>query len=114
MADQQDPTRPMSGSNEASPTHAHHKESIINIQLPYNLHAPTEPDLWSGLFHPILLHGSIEHFASDLKSIKDSLNFISKYITNKQVNGKEVNNLKNFNGMGDTIWNFILSVYKAK
>jgi len=50
----------------------------------------------------------------DLKSIKDSLNFISKYITNKQVNGKEVNDLKDFNGMGNAIWNFILLVYKAK
>ena len=36
MADQQDPMRPMSGNNEASPTHVSHKESIINIQLPYN------------------------------------------------------------------------------
>ena len=39
---------------------------------------------------------------------------MSKYITNKQVNGKEVNDLKDFDGMGDAIWNFISSVYKAK
>jgi len=104
----------MSGNNEASPTHASHEESIINIQLSYDPQASMEPDLWSGSFHPISLHGLIEHFASDLKSIKDSLNFMVKYITNKQVNGKEVNDLKDFNGMGDAIWNFILSVYKAK
>ena len=30
-ADQQDPMRPMSGNNEASPTHASYEESIINI-----------------------------------------------------------------------------------
>jgi len=113
-ADLQDPMRTMKGNNKASPPHAHHEDSVINIQLPYDPHVPTEPDLWSGLFHPISLHGSIEHFASDLKSIKDSLNFISKYIANKQVNGKEVNDLKDFDGMGDAIWNFISSVYKAK
>jgi len=113
-ANQQDPMRPTSGNNKASPTHAHHEESIINIQLPYDPHAPTEPDLWSGSFHPISLYSLIEHFASDSKSIKDSLNFMSKYITNKQVNGKEVNNLKDFDGMGDAIWNFISSVYEAK
>ena len=113
-ADQQDPMRPMSGNNEASPIHASHKESIINIQLPYNPQAPMEPDLWNRSFHPISLHGLIEHFASDSKSIKDSLNFMAKYITNKQVNSKEVNDLKDFNGMGDAIWNFISSVYKAK
>ena len=39
---------------------------------------------------------------------------MAKYIANKQINGKEVNDLKDFNGMGDAIWNFISSVYKAK
>jgi len=73
-----------------------------------------EPDLWSGSFHPISLYGSIEHIASDSKSIKDFLNFMVKYLANKQVNGKEVNDLKDFNGMGDAIWNFISSVYEAK
>jgi len=102
-ADQQDSIRPMSGNNEASPTYASHEESIINIQLPYDPHAPMEPDLWSGSFHSISLHGSIKHFASDLKSIKDSLNFMMKYITNKQVNGKEVNDLKDFDSIGDAI-----------
>jgi len=106
--------RTTKGNNKASPPHVHHKDSVINIQLPYDPHALTEPDLWSGLFHPISLHGSIEHFASDLKSIKDSLNFMSKYIANKQVNGKEVNDLKDFDGMGDVIWNFISLVYEAK
>ena len=73
-----------------------------------------EPDFWSGLFYSISLHGSIEHFVLDLKSIKNSLNFMSKYIANKQINSKEVNDLKDFDSMGDAIWNFILSVYKAK
>jgi len=113
-ADQQDPIRPTTGNNKASPAHANHEKSIFNIQLPYDPNAPTEPDLWGGSFHPISLHGSIEHFASDLKSIKDSLNFILKYIANKQVNGKEVNDLKDFNGMGNAIWNFISSIYEAK
>ena len=72
-----------------------------------------EPDLWSRSFHPISLYSLIEHFASDLKSIKDFLNLM-KYIANKQVNGKEVNNLKDFDGMGNAIWNFISLVYEAK
>jgi len=44
-ADQQKTTRPMSGYNEAPPTHTLHEESIINIQLPYNMQAPIEPEL---------------------------------------------------------------------
>ena len=113
-ANQQETMRPLSVHNEAPPTHAHYEEEVINIQLPYNIQAPTEPELWSGSFHPISLHGSIEHFASDSKNIKVSLNFLAKYIRNKQVNGGMINDLSDFDGMGDAIWNFISSVYEAK
>jgi len=82
-ADQQEPPRPVDGYNEAPSTHTSHEESIINIQLPYDMQAPTEPELWSGSFHPISLHRSIEHFASDTKNIKVTLNFLAKYIKNK-------------------------------
>ena len=85
--------------------------NVINIQLPYDLNVPTEPELWSGSFHLILLHGSIEQIASDTKSIKDSLNFMARYISNKKVNSGKANDLQNFNGMGDSIWNFISAVY---
>ena len=47
-------------------------DNVINIQIAYNPNAPTEPELWSGNFQSISLHGSIEHIASDTKSIKDS------------------------------------------
>ena len=56
----------------------------------------------------------IEHFALDSKNIKDSLNFITKYISNKQINSGKANELNDFDGMGNAIWNFISSVYKAK
>ena len=113
-ANQQETTRPLSVHNEAPPTHAQHEEEVFNIQLPYNPHAPIEPELWSGSFHPISLHGSIEHFALDSKNIKVSLDFLAKYIRNKQVNNSKVNDLRDFDGMGDAIWNFISSVYEAK
>ena len=110
----QDNTRPLAINNEANPTHGIHEDDVINIQLPYDPQAPTEPELWSGSFHPISLHGSIEHFALDAKNIKVSLNFLAKYIQGKQVNGNKVNDLDNFDGMGDAIWNFISSVYASK
>jgi len=66
------------------------------------------------LFHPISLHGSIEHFTSDTKNIKVTLNFLAKYIQNKQVNDFSANDLSDFDGMGDAIWNFISLVYGAK
>ena len=114
VANQQKTTRPMGGYNEAPPIHAPHEESIINIQIPYDTQALTEPELWSGSFHPISLHGSIEHFALDAENIKITLNFLAKYIKNKQVNGSMVNELNDFNSMGDAIWNFISSVYEAR
>jgi len=93
--------------------HDTHNESIINIQLPYDPQALIEPDLWSGSFYPISLYGLIKHFTSDSKNIKDSLNFMARYITNKQVNNVTANDLKDFEGIGDAIWKFISLVYKA-
>jgi len=75
----------------------HGDDAIINIQLSYDPNTPTEPDLWDGNFHPISLHNSIEYLASDFKSIKDSLNFMAKYITNKQVDPAKSNDLEDFN-----------------
>jgi len=47
------------------------------------------------------------------KNIKDSLNFMAKYITNKKVNPKSANELKDLDGIGDAVWNFISSVYQS-
>jgi len=85
-------------------------DNVINIQLPYDPQAPTKPDLWSSNFHPISLHSSIKHIASDTKNIKDSLNFIARYISNKKMNPSKANNLEDFNSIGNSIWNFISSV----
>ena len=87
--------------------------NVINIQLLYDPNTPTEPELWSGSFHLISLHGSIEHITSDTKCIKDSLIFMAKYIVNKKVNPKNANDLKDFDSIGDSIWNFISVVYQA-
>ena len=113
-ANHQETTRPSNIYNEVPPTHVPHEEEAINIQLPYDSQAPAKPELWSGKIHSISLHGSIEYFTSDSKNIKVSLNFLAKYIKNKQVNSGKVNKLIDFDGMGDAIWNFISLVYKAK
>ena len=102
-ADSENNTRPTGVNNEATPTNGNHEDDIINVQLPYDPQAPTEQELWSGSFHPISLHGSIEHFVSDTKNIKVTLNFLAKYIQSKQVDGNKANDLEDFNGMGDAI-----------
>ena len=44
-ANQQENTRPLHVYNKAPPIHAPHEEEVINIQLPYDPQAPTEPKL---------------------------------------------------------------------
>ena len=101
------------GNCQAQPPHVE-DDDVINIQIPYDPNGATEPDLWSGSFHPVSLHSSIEHIASNSKNIKDSLNFIAKYIQGKHISNGKANDLSILNGMGDAIWNFISSVYEAK
>jgi len=72
-----------------------------------------DPETWGGSFYPISLHSSIEHIASDAKNIKDSLKFMAKYISNKQVNSAKANELDDFKGIGEAVWNFISSIYDA-
>ena len=114
VAEQQEHMRIKDGNIKATVAHGTEDEGVINIQLPYDPQALTEPDLWSSSFHPISLHSLIKHITSDAKNIKDSLNFMARYITNKQVSSNKANNLKEFKGMGDFIWNFISLVYQAK
>jgi len=92
----------------------HIEDIVININLSYDLNTPMEPELWDGNFYPILLHSSMKHLVLDSKNIKDSLNFIAKYISNKQVDSSKSNDIKDFHSIGKTIWNFISSVYQDK
>ena len=94
------PCAPVKYPNSVS---SYSNDTVINIQLPYNPNAPMEPDLWNSNFHPISLHDSIKYLALDLKNIKDSLNFMAKYITNKQVDLAKSNDLENFNSIGKAI-----------
>ena len=56
----------------------------------------------------------MEHLAHDTNSIKATFDFMARYIWNKSVNNIKANNITEFEGMGNAIWNFILSVYEAK
>ena len=85
--------------------------TAINIQLPYDLNTSIESELWDESFHSISLHGSIKYLASDSKSIKNLLNNMAKYITNKQVDLTKSNDLEDFKGINKTIWNLIFSIY---
>jgi len=95
-------------------TLAHDGDAVINIPLLYNPNALTEPDLWDGSFHPISLHGSMEYLALDTKNIKDSLNFITKYISNKQIDLVRSNDLNDFKDIGEVLWNLISLVYQSR
>ena len=90
------------------------KEStFINIPLPYNPNTFADPEIWDGNFHLVSLHDLIEHLGLDVKSIKDSLRFITKYITNKQIESSKANDLEDFKGIEEVVWNFISSIYEA-
>ena len=93
---------------------AQNKESIFfNIPLLYDPDVPTDSKIWGSNFHLVSFHGSIEYLASDIKNIKDCLKFMTKYITNKKIDSSKANDLEDFKGIGEVVWNFISSVYKA-
>ena len=40
------------------------------------------------------------------------MNFITKYISNKQINPAKSNNIEDFKGIGKVVWNLISSIYQ--
>ena len=112
------PAQHISGNNPTSPppqgsTTHNDENAFINIQLLYDPDTPTDSEIWNSSFHPIFLHSSIEHIVSDAKNIKDSLKFMAKYISNKQIELSKANDLMDFNGIGNVMWNFISSIYES-
>ena len=56
---------------------------------------------------------SMKHLASNALNVKESLTRMRKFIASKSINGDKANNLKNLNGMGKAIWEFIFTVYDS-
>ena len=38
---------------------------------------------------------------------------MTKYITNKEIDSSKANDLEDFKGIGEAVWNFISSIYEA-
>jgi len=69
--------------------------------LLYDINQALDPESWDGNFHTVLLHSSLEHFTSNIKSIKEFLKRMQKYILNKSIVGNKVNEVKNLEGIGE-------------
>jgi len=72
-----------------------------------------EPELWDSNFHPISLHRSLEHLASDANNIKKSLAGMAKYIENKKIKTFKSNNIKDFKDISEAAWELISSIYNS-
>ena len=81
----------------------HVDDDVINIQLLYNSNVPMESELWNKSFYPISLYRSLKHLVSDVKNIKNSLNSVARYISNKQIDPKCSNNIQDFKGINETV-----------
>ena len=76
---------------------------VINVPLSYDPSTPTDPDLWNGSFHLVSLHESLEYLTLDAKNIKDFLNFMAKYISNKQIDLSKSNDIEDLKGISMAI-----------
>jgi len=86
---------------------------MFNIQLNYDSNQALDPDFWDGNFHMVFLHSSMEHFASDMLNIKESLFRMQKFILDKSIKNNSANDIKNLNDIGKFIWEFISAIYKS-
>ena len=87
--------------------------NTFNIQLQYDINQALDPESQDGNFWAILLHGSMEHLASNIKNIKESFGKMQKYILSKAIESDKDNNIKDFKDVSKAAWEFISSLYKA-
>jgi len=87
--------------------------NVANIQLSYNINQALDPESWDGNFCAISLHESMEHLASDVKNIKDSLIRMCKFILGKSIEDDKANNIKDLKGVSKAAWEFISSLYEV-
>ena len=85
----------------------------LNIQLLYDVNQVMGQDSWDSNFHPIPLHGLIGYLPYNIKNIKTSLNWMSKYILNKSVERGKVNDFDDLKGVSKVAWDFILAIYDS-
>ena len=55
----------------------------------------------------------MEHLASNILNVKESLIRIQKYIVGKSIDGTKANEVKDLMGMGKALWKFISTVYES-
>ena len=55
----------------------------------------------------------MEHLASDIKNIKDSLCRIGRYIKNKFIIDSNTNDVKDLDSVGKVVWKFLSAVYNS-
>ena len=53
----------------------------------------------------------MEHLASDVKNIKDSLCRMCKYIQDKSIIKENPNSIKDLEGVGKAVWDFLSAIY---
>ena len=87
--------------------------NIINIQLNYDINQALNQDFWDGDFRAILLYGAMEHLASDIKNIKESLIRMKKYIQDKLIEDNKANNIKDLKDVSKVAWKFISFLYEV-
>jgi len=85
---------------------------MFNINLNYNIDQALDPEEWNGNFCAISLYGAIEHLASEVKNIKDSLWRMGKHIRGKSIDSNP-NNIKDLEGVGKIVWKFLSSIYNS-
>ena len=86
---------------------------MVNIQLNYDPDQALDPESWDGNFWAVSLHSSMEYLAFNALNIKESLIRMWKYIASKSIDSDKANNIKDLNGMGKAIWEFISMVYNS-
>jgi len=81
--------------------------------ISYSTNVPADPILWDGNFTATSLFGTNEFLNSDITNISCSLQCMACFLRQRNLKGRNRNNIKQLDLFGQSAWDFISAIFKS-
>jgi len=106
-------------SNEENPGRTPTTDTITSTEpspptvIPYSANVPADPTLWDGNFTATSLFGTNEFLNSDINNISCSLQRMACFLRQRNLEGRNGNNIKQLDPFGQSAWDFISAIFES-
>jgi len=82
--------------------------------IPYSANIPADPTLWGSNFTATSLFGTNKFLNSDINNISCSLQYMICFLRQRNLEGRNGNNIKQLDPFGQSAWDFISAIFESR